>query len=1746
MEYDTIEPPADDMSRITARLFDYSWDDINAEQQAPVDEAIAAGYSQDEIDAFLGRSGLQDRLANDLAYRTQDPQFASGLRAPSESIPLTPMDELPSWRIGQFAGKPEDYTPPVDPLADYIEPPTSEEDQDAHARESYANALLRGDAGTPHDFSQRYAGALWGAASEADPGSLVRGAAQLSASLPSDEDFTDQAIAIARSAEIEVGPLSPEAAFARNASFTNASASSDFSTTLPPDQEQAFRQWVQANNVPFNPDAEGPQDYDMRGFYQGLMSGDPHAETGTNANDGQLHYSDYWKTPYHNSFSAESRFANGAAPSWNEQDQLVTPDGRIVFDERAGPNQVRTIKERLVDHWAETGEPLMETYRQAQIDADFKESLTAPPPEQPDWLDQFGTGARDMYGGMRRLAVEALPESFISTIDDVNKSIYEATGISQMPLTGAAEIEKGRLAMLSEAGDDSSWWRWGGQVAATLPIFTTLGLSGAWAMVAAGATGAAAAAAFSPSTSEDYWSDKAREVALATAGGAALGGVLHGAGRAIAAMAPEAAAVLRRAIASMDEPKIKVLDPGAEVPAVEMRASEALTQPAAAERAPVTISAGHVQGELPIVRFMEDARAIEASLPAAEEGHTRLWRGNRPGEIGNATQFTNSLPGIALPFREPYGGNVSYVDVATADLAKFVRTGGVAPGAEFSLPANIAAAAREVKVNPLPTVAARAERAGPQQFALEAPPIAKMGALARDSELGMTPPREALAAGANRAADLSTQVREASDDFSNPNFFRNLAAGQDAPTTALAEGMDGARNVGNYLADLGGRLMRDESGALNLANVFSSPEKRLKRAISGENRDFVQELMMKGMGANTQQLEHYIASFTNDMQRLLNKHMPEYEAEIAKGPMGAPMDTFIGDTIRYMGGRSAGITMKADNPFSQFADTIRAININLRGHMEDAFARGLHTLDKYYDDYFRQLWKDPLAADKAFGVGRQGSANSFKHRELTFEEGLARGLEPKFPNPMEMTIYDASEKLRYLRTLEMLDDAQNAKGGISGNPFVYYGASAKPGSGDVRLKGLGSEKDVATTATVGAQRALVQARAARDTLAQQVRVGGATQAQLEAARAAVADAEKEAAPKVFKQFAWANPGFAKHWNENINTGFFSREGTGKVYEQLLYFKNLQTQGQLMLPLFHAKTMVTEATAGGFANMVTELTGSGRFAMQGEWGKAGEEIARAMYDGVKTALLPWKWIETLYRGDQGTKAWRAMQQGNEVLDLMVNANARFGKRQDMYRFGSAPTLWESWQRGSFKNEYREAFRKWAGDPKTEPPEYRMARAATTRMFGFVAHEVGRLLNSSSAPLLDYVIPRLKTGVNMERLSTYLRQNPTATYAQKLAKAREIVNNTDDRMGEMNMENIFWPKTAKQMAQLSMISPGWVYGNARMLTNAIGMNMEKGKFIPFTQFNPTATTGIIGLTMAFALENSLYTLAMTGEMPKDAGDVFIGGATGAVINGVKERILMPSQVKEWFDFGKIAAATKFEPMSFPRYMGDYLAGKMPGLWQIARGIVKGKDAIGHDIGATSGGWTGFLLKNLAPIFAQQGAQRKQGTGIPEWQTFLGWRQTPKFAMDPEGFYKGLQYAADKAQKEEHYRAIAENKIYEQQREVPELPSTGRPGRLGRHYSDEDEVAGRKITRQRRGYGADLADPDAEPPPRRRGRNADPASDAALPPVFGQYGGAGRAPSRATGRSSRAPADSSVPTVLRGSAPSSRGRSHSRRRR
>lgn len=127
--------------------------------------------------------------------------------------------------------------------------------------------------------------------------------------------------------------VSADDAFARNRAYVKPGEHT-FNTKLAPDEERAFLGWVEKQKVPFDPRAD-VTDYDMRGFWKALNGNDPKARNAVDPNDGKVHYPDFWKTPYHETFSNESQWATPDAPRWTNDDKLVTHDGKVLFDDRA-------------------------------------------------------------------------------------------------------------------------------------------------------------------------------------------------------------------------------------------------------------------------------------------------------------------------------------------------------------------------------------------------------------------------------------------------------------------------------------------------------------------------------------------------------------------------------------------------------------------------------------------------------------------------------------------------------------------------------------------------------------------------------------------------------------------------------------------------------------------------------------------------------------------------------------------------------------------------------------------------------------------------------------------------------------------------------------------------------------------------------------------------------------------------------------------------------------------------------------------------------------------------------------------------------------------------------------------------------------------------------------------------------------------------------------------------------------------
>lgn len=103
-----------------------------------------------------------------------------------------------------------------------------------------------------------------------------------------------------------------------------------YQTKLEPQHEAKFQSWVKDNKIPWKDEPKA--DYDMRGYYKdNIAKGDDVRKM--SQFDNKPHFPDTYKTPYHESFSNESQYADKAkAPHW-EGDKLINNDGSLRKDE---------------------------------------------------------------------------------------------------------------------------------------------------------------------------------------------------------------------------------------------------------------------------------------------------------------------------------------------------------------------------------------------------------------------------------------------------------------------------------------------------------------------------------------------------------------------------------------------------------------------------------------------------------------------------------------------------------------------------------------------------------------------------------------------------------------------------------------------------------------------------------------------------------------------------------------------------------------------------------------------------------------------------------------------------------------------------------------------------------------------------------------------------------------------------------------------------------------------------------------------------------------------------------------------------------------------------------------------------------------------------------------------------------------------------------------------------------------------
>jgi len=143
---------------------------------------------------------------------------------------------------------------------------------------------------------------------------------------------------------------------------------------------------------------------------------------------------------------------------------------------------------------------------------------------------------------------------------------------------------------------------------------------------------------------------------------------------------------------------------------------------------------------------------------------------------------------------------------------------------------------------------------------------------------------------------------------------------------------------------------------------------------------------------------------------------------------------------------------KQSNPeLQQFADTMRSI---LDKKREEVQALGKGALDKFIEDYFPHIWKNPDQVINAFqeaGAKKpiEGGKSFLKKRTIpTTKEGLALGLEPASKNPVDLLLLKAHEMDKFITAHNTMNELKS-KGFVK---LVRAGDTPPPGYAKINDK----------------------------------------------------------------------------------------------------------------------------------------------------------------------------------------------------------------------------------------------------------------------------------------------------------------------------------------------------------------------------------------------------------------------------------------------------------------------------------------------------------------------------------------------------------------------------------------------------------------------------------------------------------------------------------------------------------------------
>ncbi len=238
-----------------------------------------------------------------------------------------------------------------------------------------------------------------------------------------------------------------------------------------------------------------------------------------------------------------------------------------------------------------------------------------------------------------------------------------------------------------------------------------------------------------------------------------------------------------------------------------------------------------------------------------------------------------------------------------------------------------------------------------------------------------------------------------------------------------------------------------------------------------------------------------------------------------------------------------------------------------------------------------------------------------------------------------------------------------------------------------------------------------------------------------------------------------------------------------TYRGYMALSNSLNQFQLGLSAFHL----------GFTSLDTSIS---KLALSLEYAKEGN-LGKAVKEGAKIPFAP---VTNAIQGDRVLKEWMKPGSQGEEIGKIADAVRQAGGRAKMDQFYQT----------TITKQMQEMFsQKTLGG--TLGGIWRIPFAAMEKL---------------SKPLMEYLVPRQKLGVAADLMRKEMENHPNMTQEQARAAFGKAWDSVDNRMGQLVYDNLFWHKTAKDLAMASVRSVGWDLGTLRELGGGL---VDTAKFV-----------------------------------------------------------------------------------------------------------------------------------------------------------------------------------------------------------------------------------------------------------------------------------------------------------------------------